>query len=104
MADPVSGTVPRQPSGAQTLGKVRQGVYSRPGTQAHATEGRPTVDSVTKWLTKDEAADHLRVKPRTIDRWAEQGKITKYKVGDLQSVRFDRDELDRLIKPAADQE
>lgn len=60
--------------------------------------------STSKWLTKDEAAEHLRVKPRTIDRWAADGKIQKYKIDGLQSVRFDRDELDRLVVPATDQE
>jgi excisionase family DNA binding protein len=60
--------------------------------------------STSKWLTKEEAADHLRVKPRTIDRWAAVDKIRKYKIDGLQSVRFDRDELDRLVVPAADRE
>ncbi len=52
------------------------------------------------WFTKDEAAAHVRVRPRTIDRWANEGRITRYKVDGMQSVRFARDELDQLIQPS----
>lgn len=54
----------------------------------------------TKWLTKNEAAALLRVQPRTIDRWAAEGMITKYRIEGIQSVRFDRDELASLVQPA----
>lgn len=58
-----------------------------------------TIDGVT-WLTRKEAAAHCRVKSeRTIDRWAEEGKITRYKADGLQSVRFKRSELDALFVP-----
>jgi hypothetical protein len=36
------------------------------------------------------------VDPRTVDRWANEGRITRHKVGGLQWVRFDRAELDRI--------
>jgi excisionase family DNA binding protein len=51
------------------------------------------------WLTKAEAAEYMRVDPRTIDRWAATGRLTKHRVAGVQSVRFSRDELDRLVQP-----
>lgn len=36
------------------------------------------------------------VNPRTVDRWADRGLIKRYKLGELQWVRFDRAELDAL--------
>lgn len=36
------------------------------------------------------------VDARTVDRWANEGLITRYKVGGMQWVRFDRDELDAV--------
>lgn len=56
----------------------------------------------TSWLTKLEAAEYLRVRPRTIDRWVAEGRLTRYKLKGLQSVRFDRAELDRMIQPAGE--
>ena len=55
------------------------------------------------WLTKAEAADRMRVTERTLDRWAEAGRLTRYRVEGIQSVRFARAELDALIvaEPAA---
>lgn len=51
------------------------------------------------WLTKEEAAEFLRVRPRTIDRWVAEGLITKHRIADLQSVRFSREELEALVQP-----
>lgn len=56
----------------------------------------------TKWLTRNEAADRLRVSPHTVDRYAREGRLQKYKVGDLQSVRFDMDQVDKLVQPVTD--
>lgn len=57
-----------------------------------------------RWLTRAEAAEHMActaygrpVGPRTPDRWADEGRITRQKVGGLQWVRFDRDELNALV-------
>lgn len=51
-------------------------------------------------LSRAEAAQHMActaygrvVGERTLDRWANEGLVTRYKVGQLQWVRFDRDEL-----------
>lgn len=57
-------------------------------------------DRAAKWLTKSEAAGYLRVGSRTIDRYVDQGRITRYRIGDLRTVRFDREELDALVRPA----
>jgi excisionase family DNA binding protein len=54
---------------------------------------------MSPWLTKSEAADHMRVTTRTIDAWVAAGKIQKYNVGGMQSVRFARAELDALLTP-----
>jgi excisionase family DNA binding protein len=51
------------------------------------------------WLTRQEAAERLRVSPHTVDRWTREGRLTKYKVADLQSVRFDADQVDELVQP-----
>lgn len=53
----------------------------------------------SSWLTRTEAAELMRVTTRTIDAWAAAGKIQKYSVGGMQSVRFKRAELDALLTP-----
>lgn len=60
-------------------------------------DGRRSVTE-SPWLTKAEAAAYMRVVPRTIDRWVESGRITRYRVG--TQVRFKRAELEQL--PHAD--
>jgi hypothetical protein len=39
-------------------------------------------------LTRAAAAELAGVDVRTIDRWANDGRITRYKIGGLQWVRF----------------
>lgn len=55
--------------------------------------------ATSPWLTRAEAAERLRVSPKTIDRWTREGRLTKHKVGDLQSVRFAAAEVDKLVQP-----
>lgn len=57
------------------------------------------MEHTTPWMTKAEAAEYTRVVVDTIDRWVREEKITRYKIGDSQSVRFRRDELDALMTP-----
>lgn len=52
------------------------------------------------WLTRAEAAVHARVHVRTIDKWVVDGRLTKYTVKGLQSVRFKREEIDALMVPS----
>lgn len=56
-------------------------------------------------LTRTEAAEHVgcteygrTVNPRTIDRWADDGLITRYKQGGLQWVRYNRDEITEAVR------
>jgi excisionase family DNA binding protein len=56
-------------------------------------------ETPSPWLTKAEAGELMRVSPRTIDAWAEAGRITRHRVAGLQSVRFARAELEALLVP-----
>jgi excisionase family DNA binding protein len=51
------------------------------------------------WLTANEAAQHLRVKPRTILKWAKDGKIPGHRLSGSKRVtwRFLRAELDAML-------
>lgn len=51
------------------------------------------------WMTRQEAADHLRVSVDTIDRYARDSKIKKYTVAGTRSIRFKVTELDALLAP-----
>lgn len=51
------------------------------------------------WLTRQKAAEYLSIHPRTLDRWVEEGRVVRYHVGELRSVRFKVTELDELMKP-----
>lgn len=57
---------------------------------------------MTTWLTRTEAAEHLRVTPSTIDRWARQGLVTRHRLtGTARGVRYKREELDALLQPVS---
>ena len=49
----------------------------------------------SKWLTAAEAAQHLKVKPRTLLFWVKQGKVRDYKLsGTKRHIwRFQRADL-----------
>ena len=47
------------------------------------------------WMTKEEAAAHLRVSQRTLDRRVAAGELPSYQLGP-QAVRFRRADLDAL--------
>lgn len=49
------------------------------------------------WMTRAEAAAYLRVVERTIDRYAEAGRLKRHRVEGLQSVRFSRAEVVALV-------
>ena len=57
----------------------------------------------TKWLTTTEAAQHLKIKPRTLAQWARERKIPAHKLSGLQRVtwRFLRHELDAILCPSS---
>lgn len=52
---------------------------------AVATSSEPTTASTT-YLTKGDVAKRLGLKPRTVSKWATQGKLPAYRVG--QYLRF----------------
>jgi excisionase family DNA binding protein len=54
---------------------------------------------VVEWLTSTEAAQHLKVKPRTLLLWVRQGKLKAYKLsGTKRHVwRFLRADLDAVL-------
>ena len=53
----------------------------------------------TEWLTANEAAQHLRVKPRTILVWAKQGRIPGHPLSGSSRItwRFLKSELDAML-------
>ena len=50
-----------------------------------------------------EAADHLKVKPRTLAQWAREGKVPAHRLSGTQRVtwRFLRQELDAMLMPSS---
>ncbi len=55
------------------------------------------------WLTADEAAEHLKVKPRSLLQWARQGKVKGYVLSGTKRItwRFLRADLDaKMTTPA----
>lgn len=50
------------------------------------------------YITRNEAANHAGVSPRTIDRWRAEGLLTTHRVRH-RFVCIDPDELNRLVRP-----
>jgi excisionase family DNA binding protein len=57
----------------------------------------------TEWLTANEAAQYLKVKPRTLLQWARERKIPAHKLSGVQRCvwRFLRPELDAILIPSS---
>jgi excisionase family DNA binding protein len=53
------------------------------------------------WLNANEAAQYLRVKPRTILKWAKTGQIPAHPLSGSKRVtwRFLKSELDAMLNP-----
>ena len=69
-------------------------------TDAYQTLGNsPTIQS--NWLTATEAAQYLRVAPRTLLSWVRQGNIKGYVLSGTERVtwRFLRSDLDAKMQP-----
>lgn len=60
--------------------------------------------SLVQYFTRHEAAAYLRVSVRTIDRYADDGKLPAFRIKGIQSVRFKRADLDALVVPEPDKE
>jgi len=52
-------------------------------------------------LSTKQAADYLGVCPNTVRKYADEGKIKRYRIG-VKLFKFDRQDLDRLIYKADD--
>ena len=57
----------------------------------------------SQWLTANEAAAYLKVKPRTLLQWARERKIPAHKLSGVQRCvwRFLRPELDAILCPSS---
>ncbi len=56
----------------------------------------------SEWLTANEAAQYLKVQPRTILKWAKAGTIPAHALSGCKRVtwRFLKEEIDRaMLKP-----
>lgn len=61
--------------------------------------------STARWLTRSEAADRLRVRPRTIDAWAREGRLPRYYLaGSTRAPRFRVEDVDALAEVRAKDE
>jgi excisionase family DNA binding protein len=54
-------------------------------------------------LTTREAAELLRVDPRTVERWTIEGRLRRVRLGE-RTVRYRADDLAELIAPHNDHE
>lgn len=61
---------------------------------SHAT----TTASRRRWLTQDEAAEHLNVTTRTIRRMIAAGDLPAYRLGQ-RMLRIDATDVDNLLRP-----
>jgi excisionase family DNA binding protein len=52
-----------------------------------------------QWLTASEAAQYLRVKPRTVLAWAKRGTIPAHRLSGCKRItwRFRREDLDAML-------
>ena len=56
---------------------------------------------MTEWLTAEEAGQYLKVKTRTILKWAKEGRIPAHALSGCKRVtwRFLKSELDAMLTP-----
>ena len=52
------------------------------------------------WLTVQEAVGYLKVARSTLYRWAREGRVTLYRLGE-QTVRVHKKELDTIAQPVS---
>lgn len=63
-------------------------------------EYAPLVVETEKWLTRADAAQLLGVSTQTVDRHANDGDLTRYRVG-ARAVRFRIEDVRALLRPDA---
>ncbi|PKL64789.1 MAG: DNA-binding protein [Methanomicrobiales archaeon HGW-Methanomicrobiales-3] len=67
-------------------------------TDAIIADGCQPESVVDTIYTIEEAAEILKIKPRTVRQWITDGKLKSFKLGDL--VRIHEDDLQALIDQA----
>jgi excisionase family DNA binding protein len=57
------------------------------------------VDMETEWITANEAAQYLKVKPRTLLQWVRERKIPAHRLSGVRRCvwRFRKHELDAIL-------
>jgi excisionase family DNA binding protein len=62
-------------------------------------ENPPLGGMTTAWLTANEAAQYLKVKSRTVLKWAKEGRIPAHPLSGSKRVtwRFLKSELDAML-------
>lgn len=72
----------------------------RLGTEVASHQNHRFVALERIWLTVEDAAAYLCVKPGTIYNWKCSGKIKAYKIGGAThgAVRFLKEDLDAVVK------
>ena len=53
-----------------------------------------------EWFRVGEAAEYLRVSKRTIYRWASEGRLPTYIIGERRHRRYRKDDLDKVPRLA----
>jgi excisionase family DNA binding protein len=51
-----------------------------------------------EWITLREAAAYLKLHPKTLYRYVRAGKLRQYRPGGTGRPRFQREDLDALLK------
>ena len=52
--------------------------------------------TVARWATKEEAAEHLRVSVKTVQRMTARGDLVAHNVGP-RLIRYDLNEIDQML-------
>lgn len=71
--------------------------------QTASAQCAPVAAIITPWLTSAEAAQYLKVEPRTILSWVRQGKLRGYSLSGTQRHvwRFRQVDLDATMESPA---
>jgi excisionase family DNA binding protein len=56
-----------------------------------------------EWLTANEAAQYLKIKPRTLLQWARERKVPSHRLSGVERCvwRFLKTELDAMLLPSS---
>jgi excisionase family DNA binding protein len=51
------------------------------------------------YMTREEAAEYLKVSAATLDRYVRQGKLRRLRLAGTRTARFKKGDLDALVEP-----